>query len=162
MDLHTPRFTTRQVANLAGFSPSTLRNWTGVMFGVQPGDSVMAGEKGEATRFNLRMVYQAAIARRLIEAGVDREVAFGAGARFAHTGHGGRYPGQLFASGATVLVYVPGVGDGADSVRLVNTPNLRTIELGDLFFGGTGGCVAVLVNTVVLEINERIEATIPK
>jgi len=151
MDLHTPRFTTRETAEAAGFEPSTFRTFLSRGQAALPDDVAILGEKGTANRFNLRMVYQCAIANRLWKAGVDPDKAFSAAAVFAHTGHGRRLPAHVFQTGATLLVYDP----ISAAANVINS-DLRKVNLADIVHGNGQIGVVILVNAVIRDVTARL------
>lgn len=157
-------YSTRQAAEAAGFSPSTLRTlFSRGQFEAAPDSVDLATEKGLPNRFSLRGVIQLAIAKRLWASGADPKAAFWAAASFTHVGKADSYwvgekpgkfqraPGQLFPNGYTLLIFEPETA----SARIINCG--AEIDLGTIFSGSEGAApMLVPVDEVVLDVYKSL------
>jgi hypothetical protein len=121
------RFTSAQVCEAAGISASTLKNWVSrepqvVLLREEDRENERGG-KGIPLTFSFNRVMQVALTAELVRFGWQPRAATLAAVAFTDLGdaaHGwaadgppvlGRLPGQLYATGTTVLIATPGDDD---------------------------------------------------
>lgn len=129
MNIYKPQFSSAQVAKAAGMADATFRfhlrsgKWRIIgSMGAQE-----RGRNGQAHQFTIYDALGFALARELMECGVDPKEAFDrAMLDYAHSGDEGREPGGVYditEHGVTFYVFNPGVPHGRIlAQRSVNDP----------------------------------------
>lgn len=178
---HIARFTSAEVCKAAGITPETLKNWVSrkphivlLKSGDQPG-----GSRGVPNLYSLNRVLQIAIMAEFVRLGWEPRPAAHAAIHFTDIGGAVaaywadevpeiRVPGQLFATGETLLVAMPDDDDAemavsevinvdpkapwSDFWEEVHTSVLRTH--GSLF--GPAGVTVIDLGAIVLRVRASL------
>lgn len=110
MNIFQATFSTGQVATAAGVSAANLQTWIRrhLIIGHKDHPIEMPGGPGYRRNFSFYNVMEIAIAKALIDLGVDLVDAFRASVRFAHSGNEMRMPGVPFDGPVSTLLCVSG------------------------------------------------------
>lgn len=140
------KFSTGQVVEAAGVSAPNLQTWLrrGLIIGHRDHPIEMPGSPGYRRNFEFFNVMEIAVAKALIDLGVDLGDAFRAGAMFAHTGDEERMPSVPFNGPVFTLLFVA----GDCSTEIAWTPGEDALSKARSELGRPDGFTVLEVNPV--------------
>lgn len=114
MSIFTAEFETGQVIKAADVTNSALQSWIrrSLIIGHKGHEIDMPGTPGIRRKFSFYNVMEIAIAKALVDLGVELADAFKAASAFAHTGDGERDPSLPFREAGVTLLCVAGSRSG--------------------------------------------------
>ncbi|MFG1280600.1 MerR family transcriptional regulator [Xanthobacter autotrophicus] len=147
MSILTEEFVTGQVLEAADVTNSALQSWIrrGLIVGHRGQSIDMPGSPGIRRKFSFFNVIEIALAKALIDVGVELAAAFQAASDFAHSGDENRLPGLPFTGErhtllcvagqrSTVFAWTPGQDPTADIQNELGWPlGWSTVDVGEVF-----------------------------
>ncbi len=145
MNIFHAKFSTGQIIKATGITNDTLQNWLKRKLIIGQKDIEGGGSQGRHRQFSFRNAMEIAVAKALVDLGVDLKVAFHAAGGFAHTGE--YMPGSPERAPGCPFNKHPGITliaankDWSDEVFL--SPNDSALELYNslLSRGGIGAVI---------------------